>query len=344
MHKQQPVRPSAYQESLDAGTEPPTLTTSSVRYWSDFSRVYFHPKSLVQLYDFELDSTIRPFERFEMGKELFASLDKEHDILDRDWRPFVEESDMMQGMQVFTTFDDAWGGFASSYLEALRDEYPKSCIWVWGMQSPVVDVPQAKRQLRLSSIAQSFHQVYAQASMVVPLALPESQPLPEIELDPNSSWHVSSLLTTVAESALAPARLKGSSGGSLSDLAQSLNTNGGQTFAKASMSLPANGSDITGAEDSMDFLQIGRDGGKIKHRRQRIFGQTTCYRGPLSDTQESKEAATAPPRQIIGSPVTRKYVHLDTCLLACSKLIPHIATSQSYNFPCWIATHIYTAI
>ena len=125
------------------------MTGSSVRYWSDFSRVYYHPKSLVQLYDFELNSSIRPFERHEMGTELFETLDKEHEIVDRDFRPFVEECDRMQGIQTFATLDDAWGGFASKYLDALRDEYPKSCIWLWGLSSPTVEIPREKRQRKV---------------------------------------------------------------------------------------------------------------------------------------------------------------------------------------------------
>src|SRR5687767_4269044 len=130
IEKQKPLQPSEYQQSLDAGTPAPKLTTSSVRYWSDFSRVYYHPRSLVQLYDYELNSSIQPFDRFAAGAELFSTLDKDDDIVDRDFRPFVEECDRMQGIQVFTGLDDAWGGFAGEYVEALRDEYGKSCVWV----------------------------------------------------------------------------------------------------------------------------------------------------------------------------------------------------------------------
>lgn len=75
-----------------------------------------------------------PFEKWATGEDLFSNLDKEHDIVDRDLRPFVEEADQMQGIQVMATFDDAWGGFASDYIERLRDEYGKTDIWVWGLQ------------------------------------------------------------------------------------------------------------------------------------------------------------------------------------------------------------------
>ncbi|PHH75220.1 hypothetical protein CDD83_4434 [Cordyceps sp. RAO-2017] len=134
VHTQQAVDRKAYQQGLDDGTEPPWMTGSSVRYWSDFSSVCFHPKSVVHLHDFELGSTNRPFQRFASGVELFCSLDKEHGLIDRDWRPLVEECDVMQGMQIVNTLDDAWGGFASSYLEALRDEYPKSASYASPIQ------------------------------------------------------------------------------------------------------------------------------------------------------------------------------------------------------------------
>lgn len=92
------VPQSAYQKSLDTGAVPSCLTPDQVRYWSDFSRVFFHPKSLNQLYDYELDSNIRPFDNWSLGQELFQSLDREQDIVDRDFRPFVEEADQMQGL------------------------------------------------------------------------------------------------------------------------------------------------------------------------------------------------------------------------------------------------------
>jgi hypothetical protein len=88
----------------------------------------------VQLNEYELNSSLVPFEKWSTGEELFASLDKEHDLLDRDLRPFAEEADQMQGIQLMATIDDAWGGFASRYVERLRDEYGKTTIWVWGLQ------------------------------------------------------------------------------------------------------------------------------------------------------------------------------------------------------------------
>ena len=105
-----------------------------VRYWSDFNRVYYHPRSVVQLNEFELGSRMRPFEDWTTGEELFMDLDREHDLIDRDVRPFAEECDHLSGLQIFTGADDAWGGFAARYVDRLRDEFGGRSIWVWAIE------------------------------------------------------------------------------------------------------------------------------------------------------------------------------------------------------------------
>ncbi|GJN78703.1 mtDNA inheritance, partitioning of the mitochondrial organelle [Purpureocillium lilacinum] len=313
VHKQDVVSPSAYQASLDAGEQQPRRpTASSVRYWSDFSRVYFHPRSLVQLYDFELDSTIRPFEGFGMGTELFSSLDKEHDVVDRDWRPFAEECDLMQGIQVFTTLYDAWGGFASSYLEALRDEYPKTCIWVWGLRTPLAGVAREKRQLRLVNTAQTLGQACAQASMVVPLSLPDGQLPSGVSLDPSSPWQVSGLLATAADSAGLPSRLAGQRPTLLSDMAESLNTTGRQTMAAAAMDVRPHALDLERESLDIEMFDLGRPGRNDRRREKpgRVFGQLSAYRG-IAKPEEGEgkgDEEQRHSRPVVGNPVIRRYV------------------------------------
>jgi hypothetical protein len=308
IHKQEALTSIDYQKDLDAGVKPGKLSTSDVRYWSDFSRVYYHPKSLVQLYDFELHSSIMPFERFSMGTELFESLEKESEIVDRDWRPFVEECDQMQGIQVYTTLDDAWGGFASSYLEALRDEHPKTCIWVWGLQSPVSTIAREKRRLRLANTALTLNQICAQASMVVPLSVPEGRLPSGVAIDHNSTWHVSALLATAAESASLQSRLRPdgkSNPVNLSDMAQCLNISGQQTLANMRMSVGPQAVDSDGLPD-MDLSQFGysKDGIKMGSSSGRTFGRLSSFRKPDGTSDES----AANQRPVIGSTIIRRQV------------------------------------
>ncbi|EGR44346.1 Hypothetical protein TRIREDRAFT_124181 [Trichoderma reesei QM6a] len=318
VHRQTPLSQNTYQQALDAGLKPSALQASDVRYWSDYSRVYYHPKSLVQLYDFELNSSIMPFERFETGAELFESLDKEDEIVDRDWRPFVEECDQMQGVQVYASLDDAWGGFASSYIERLRDEHPKTCVWVWGVQSPVAGVPREKRRVRLANTALSLNSACAQASMVVPLGVPDgARAVPaSIAVDSASPWHVSALLATATESASLQSRLRLGGGSSrplgLSDMAECLNVSGRQTLANMRMGVGPHAVDA-GERPEMDLSQIGslKDGagrlGSSGGGSERAFGRLSSVRRPEGARDESGDVTMTEQRPIIGSSVVRNH-------------------------------------
>ncbi|KAH0490250.1 hypothetical protein TgHK011_001727 [Trichoderma gracile] len=319
VHRQAPLSQNTYQQALDAGLKPGALQPSDVRYWSDYSRVYYHPKSLVQLYDFELGSSIMPFERFETGAELFESLDKEDELVDRDWRPFVEECDQMQGVQVYASLDDAWGGFASAYVERLRDEHPKACIWVWGVQSPVAGVPREKRRVRLANTALSLNAACAQASIVVPLGVPDAARVPaSVAVDSASPWHVSALLATAAESASLQSRLRLGGGGSsrplgLSDMAECLNVSGRQTLANMRMGVGPQAVDAGERRPEMDLSQIGslKDGGQRRlgsTGSERAFGRLSSVRRPEGSGDESGDVMTVTEqRPIIGSSVVRNH-------------------------------------
>lgn len=318
VHKQEAIQQSAYQQALDAGTQPSKPTKSAVRYWSDFSRTFFHPRSLSQLYDFELNSSIRPFDRFAAGSELFNTLEKDEDMVDRDFRPFAEECDRMQGVQLFATLDDAWGGFAGRYLSSLRDEYPKTCIWLWGLTSPMNQVPREKRQLRIANTAQSIADACSLASMVVPVSLPERLP-GRISLDPASPWHVSGVMGTAVESALLPTRLASKPGlqpSSMWDVAEGLNTTGTQTLAKLKMTIGDAASNSSKSEDEDDtrdqvnFLGLGQMKGSLpRSKRTRLFGQVSCYRGSGPGEEEDvPEDADSRPRRLPGDPIVQKLV------------------------------------
>jgi len=134
IQQHQPLAQHDYQRHLDAGVDPPPFSKETVRYWSDFNRVFFHPRSLVQIQDADLLAGSRGAEKYEVGGEIFEELDREHDILDRDLRPFVEECDQMQGLQIVADVDDAWGGFAGSYVEKIGDEYGKIPVWAWALE------------------------------------------------------------------------------------------------------------------------------------------------------------------------------------------------------------------
>lgn len=334
VQQQTPIEASAYTQSLDAGLEPPELTTSTVRYWSDFNRVFLHPRSVVQLNEYELNSSLQPFDKWASGEDLFASLDKEHDVLDRDLRPFIEEADQMQGIQLMASIDDAWGGFATRYLERIRDEYGKTPVWIWGLQDSFDGLPREKRVLRLANKARTMTEAYKQASLLIPMALPSRKSLmPSVSLDPSSPWHTSALLATAIESVTLPTRLRHEPRDTLGTITDLLNVMGKQTVASLSMSVsapkdpeaqPADqriplGDDHDLQDESlhlqMDFSpsEDPQPGRRLAngHKQPHIFGQTVVTRGrsgePSSAMEDDLQRARAVQRRHAQQTFARRY-------------------------------------
>ena len=146
---------------------------------------------------------------------MFATRDAEVDVFDEDIRLWIEECDELQAIQVFTSSDDAWSGFSSRYVERLRDELGKCCIWVWGLDSSADEsfysasgkMSRTQKQESTTNSALAISKFSEQASLFLPLALPKKLPL-DLELDSQVLWHTSGLLSAAVESATISTRLR----------------------------------------------------------------------------------------------------------------------------------------
>lgn len=229
LQQQSQIPESEYHKKLDMGLPAPQPTSETVRYWSDFSKVYYHPRSVVQLNDYETNSRTAPFDDWEVGKDLFANIDKEHDILDRDLRPFIEECDHVQALQIFTSADDAWGGFASRYVDRLRDEFEKKSIWVWAIEGGsrvprvsgifVIHDISCREDERLTEVkqkkikhdlnkARSVYAISPQSSLYTPIIDPPSHLPGSVHIDPQSELYSTALICSALETATLPSRLR----------------------------------------------------------------------------------------------------------------------------------------
>lgn len=124
---------------MNSGDQPAPIRADSIRYWSDFNRVFYNPRSIVQVYEDALEPQQRAFAQFADGEALYAELARHADFVDDELRPLVEQCDQMQGMQMLTGVDDGWGGFAARYMDAVRDEYDKATVVVCGLNRPAPD-------------------------------------------------------------------------------------------------------------------------------------------------------------------------------------------------------------
>jgi Tubulin domain len=243
-----------------------------------------------------------PFENWDTGEELFKDLDKEHDLLDRDLRPFIEECDQMQAIQVMTGVDDAWGGFAAQYMDRMRDEYGKTALWVWGSESGdkvekvsylfiqeskihhLLEVnntnAQNKQLLRSTNVARSISGIVDQATIYVPLISPPSKQPPYVTIDQKSLWHTEGLLSTALETMTLPSRLKATNSvrsDTLDDIAAALNVNGNQRIAQLQMAI---------RDPALHF--DNKDSAEYAKEDFRIHGR-------IGDTEDEDEDATAKP-------------------------------------------------
>ncbi|KAH7044656.1 tubulin domain-containing protein [Macrophomina phaseolina] len=295
-HRAPTIQPSPYQQALDAGLQPPPLTTDTVRYWSDYSRVYFHPRSLCQIHEFELRSQLNPFEAWGMGDELFANLDREHDLLDRDLRPFVEESDQLQGLQIMSSVDDAWGGFAARYVERLRDEFGKLPVWVWGLEEEEKKT-RDKKLHQLTNHALTLHALVPSASTYIPLAsVPRpssssastSLPAYLTHFDPASPWHTSALQALALESATLPSRLRpgNPARAPLAQLDAVFNNGGSRRVVEARVSVAAPGA-------LEERLEAARDAAAKQATAGAAAAAPTTGRGGWAGGEEEHDDADA---------------------------------------------------
>ncbi|KAF2726127.1 tubulin nucleotide-binding domain-like protein [Polychaeton citri CBS 116435] len=234
-----PIAPSSYQQALDAGTEPPALTPETVRFWSDYNHIFYHPRSLVQLNEYELNSQLMPFELWSTGEDLFTNLDREHDLLDRDLRPFLEECDQMQAVQIFSSVDDAWGGFTTKYVERMEDELGKGCRWVFGLEDNDKSIPRQRQMMQSANSARSVYTINNSVSAYIPLSsIPRASP-PYLRVDSRSLWHVSALQATLVETATLPTRLRSTdtAQANFNDLETVVNNDGKRTVTSAALTI-----------------------------------------------------------------------------------------------------------
>ncbi|KAN0065448.1 mtDNA inheritance, partitioning of the mitochondrial organelle [Thecaphora frezii] len=246
-HDHQPAAAAAKQgvsASPPAAPQRPSKRSSRFRFWSDYSRVYYHPKSLVTVggqlmapmagsYNSQTsdgddahDGRTR-FERYEQGHVYFKQLERECETLDDNLRWFAEDSDLLQGFQHTVNTSDAFGGLGTAYLEAIQDEFPKATQLVFGaawgstvQQQDAGETANRLARLRRMNNALALLSLVETATILVPLwaptsiltggARPQTAPWAKhlAAIDLEDMHHASALLSAHIETATLGARLR----------------------------------------------------------------------------------------------------------------------------------------
>lgn len=207
--ERQRIPKSSYQKALDNGGNVPQLDTASTRYWTDYSRVLYEPNTYNELTNWEVDPVRYPRGRLSLGQERefvdygvgVEEWKKNYigvDFLEDKYRVSLEACDALNGVNIVSDIDSAWGGFTGEMIHDIRDDYnPKSSIFTWGIFN-------GKRLDKLSnkeilSRIRTFLELQRSSSLFVPIATPSYIP-EDLNIDKSSMWETAALQSLVFES------------------------------------------------------------------------------------------------------------------------------------------------
>ncbi|KAG5648222.1 hypothetical protein DXG03_006179 [Asterophora parasitica] len=144
-YRQELVPKSIYHSGLDEMDDHDTNesandtdSSEAVRYWSDFNRVYYIPRTVQKLPD--PPEWENPDGDWDYGQTLFSQYDEDHALVEGDLRLFLEECDSPQGIQIMND-TSTFGGFMNSFITSLRDQYGKLPCLVIPLLSDAVSRP-----------------------------------------------------------------------------------------------------------------------------------------------------------------------------------------------------------
>ncbi|KAL4067291.1 Misato segment II tubulin-like domain-containing protein [Scleroderma yunnanense] len=192
--------------------DPDQYHDTKVRYWSDYSRVFFDSKSMQRIPDapdmLEGD--------WATNHELFKRYDENTELMDGPLRLLIEECDNFQGVQMMN--DTAtFGGFSHALLRSFRDEYRKATVMAFSVLSDIMPlsaeigyVPHTRKIINDGLCLQGLSEL---CDLAIPILAPSHWRQPSgtfnFTIDRKNLYRSSAVLSAIAESATLPLRLRG---------------------------------------------------------------------------------------------------------------------------------------
>ncbi|KAK6805060.1 hypothetical protein RDI58_002844 [Solanum bulbocastanum] len=184
---------------------------SDVQYWTDFSKVHYHPQSLYELSGLWAD--IQELDNYGFGKEAFCGHQHGEEIDDR-LRFFVEECDHIQGIQCIV--DDAGGfsGVSAMFLESIADEYPNVPVLLYNARNPSLHMDSKGLKQAISHYlhdAVSFSRLSELCKLIIPVGLPSlsgSRASQFLCIKDEKPYHSSAVYASAMHSFTLPFRMK----------------------------------------------------------------------------------------------------------------------------------------
>ncbi|KAJ4490746.1 mtDNA inheritance protein Dml1 [Lentinula aciculospora] len=255
-YKYMPVEPHAYQTHLETDDKSTSLaadSASSIRYWSDFNRVFYIPQTVQML------PNVPDWQNSEgdwaLGQELFQRYNEETELMESSVRSFIEECNSFQGLQLMNDAS-TFGSFSSSFLMAFNDELSRApCISFPLMGDAVPQNVDLENMIHIKKVindAVFLRELDSLSLLTIPISNPKiwSQGDWDVNIKTGRDYyHTSSILSAHIESATLPLRLKRNQE-DISSFSGLLNIHGSHRFSQLAGVFP-----VAAGATPQDFRQ-----------------------------------------------------------------------------------------
>ncbi|XP_028078157.1 protein misato homolog 1 isoform X2 [Camellia sinensis] len=184
---------------------------NEVQYWTDFSKVHYHPQSLYELNGLWTD--VQQFNNYGIGRDAFSEGLRGEEINER-LRFFIEECDHIQGIQFIVDDSGGFSGVAAEFLENIADEYTNIPVLLYDAHGPGSYMnPSSQKQSAFQNLhdAVSFSRLSSYCKLIVPVGLPslnERKATKFLSIENEKAYHTSAVYASALHSISLPFRME----------------------------------------------------------------------------------------------------------------------------------------
>ncbi|KAI3956686.1 hypothetical protein MKW92_038300 [Papaver armeniacum] len=142
-----------------------------VQFWTDFSKVHYHPKSLYEINGLSMDAN--QFNNYGIGRDVFSEGSRGEEMSER-LRFFAEECDHIQGIQLSLTTQEAFQVWLQIF-ENIADDYSNIPVLLYSARDPRHYVTRMNREDSISRAvhdAVTFSRLSSFCKLISPIGLP----------------------------------------------------------------------------------------------------------------------------------------------------------------------------
>ncbi|TYI01624.1 hypothetical protein ES332_A11G214700v1 [Gossypium tomentosum] len=182
-----------------------------VQFWTDFSKVHYHPQSLYEVNGLWMD--VKQFDNYGIGRDVFMENLRGEEICDK-LRFFVEECDHIQGFQFIVDDSGGFSPLAADFLESVSDEYTNTPVLLYAVRGPSSHMSLSSRKqtvVRDLHDAVSFSRLSSLCKMIVPVGLPSlsrSKTSTFLNIKDENPYHCSAVYAAALHSTSLPFRME----------------------------------------------------------------------------------------------------------------------------------------